>query len=56
MQIPMRNKYSLPSSDRRHLADYAMAFDLVAKIAGVTTEHKVIEMIFEFFTAAVRSR
>lgn len=47
----MQNNYSLPSSDRRHLADYAMAFDLVAKIAGVTTEQKVIEMIFEFFAA-----
>ena len=41
---------SSTSADNRQLADYAMAFDLVSKIAKVTTEDKVIEKTFELFT------
>ena len=38
------------SSWNQQLADYAMAFDLVSKMAKVTTEDKVIEQTFVLFS------
>ncbi len=45
------NNQPVPTSPgNQQLADYAMTFDLVSKIAKVTTEEKVIEKTFELFT------
>jgi signal transduction histidine kinase len=35
----------------RHLADYAMAFDFLGRLAGATTEADVVERVFELFSA-----
>ena len=47
--MPLHSKSILPASDIQHSADYAMAFDLVAKIAGVNDRAHGHREDFRFF-------